>query len=43
MVRGYYEVRQWDERGFVPEWKRVELGLGELDRGTEDQRAGVLS
>lgn len=42
MVRGYYEVRQWDERGFVPEWKRVELGLGERDRvtgGSEDGRS----
>jgi aldehyde:ferredoxin oxidoreductase len=27
MVRGYYHARQWDENGFVPEWKLKELGL----------------
>lgn len=27
MVRGYYAARQWDADGFVPEWKRVALGL----------------
>jgi aldehyde:ferredoxin oxidoreductase len=27
MLGGYYEARQWDERGFVPEWKLQELGI----------------
>ena len=27
MVGGYYTARQWDERGFVPEWKMNELGI----------------
>ena len=27
MVGGYYEARQWDEHGFVPEWKVNELGI----------------
>lgn len=27
MVGGYYEARQWDEHGFVPEWKVEELGI----------------
>ena len=27
MVGGYYAARQWDERGFVPEWKVDELGI----------------
>jgi aldehyde:ferredoxin oxidoreductase len=27
MVRGYYQARQWDENGFVPEWKAAELGI----------------
>jgi aldehyde:ferredoxin oxidoreductase len=27
MVGGYYKARQWDERGFVPEWKVRELGI----------------
>jgi aldehyde:ferredoxin oxidoreductase len=26
-LRGYYEARAWDERGFVPERKQRELGL----------------
>ena len=28
MRGGYYEARQWDEHGFVPEWKVQELGIG---------------
>ena len=27
MLRGYYEARQWDAQGFVPDWKRQQLGL----------------
>jgi aldehyde:ferredoxin oxidoreductase len=27
MVRGYYQAREWDENGFVPEWKLQELGI----------------
>ena len=27
MVRGYYDARQWDEHGFVPDWKRQQLGV----------------
>jgi aldehyde:ferredoxin oxidoreductase len=27
MVRGYYRAREWDENGFVPEWKLDELGI----------------
>jgi len=27
MVRGYYQARQWDENGFVPQWKLQELGI----------------
>lgn len=27
MVRGYYEARQWDEKGFVPKRKLEELGI----------------
>jgi aldehyde:ferredoxin oxidoreductase len=27
MLRGYYRARQWDEDGFVPEWKAAELGI----------------
>lgn len=27
MLRGYYQAREWDERGFVPERKRQELGM----------------
>ena len=27
MVRGYYQARQWDENGFVPEPKLKELGI----------------
>lgn len=27
MVGSYYEARQWDKRGFVPEWKVNELGI----------------
>ena len=32
MIRGYYEARGWDERGFVPEGKLAELGLGTVRR-----------
>jgi aldehyde:ferredoxin oxidoreductase len=27
MLRGYYRARQWDENGFVPDWKRHQLGV----------------
>jgi aldehyde:ferredoxin oxidoreductase len=27
MVRGYYQARQWDEDGFIPQWKLQELGI----------------
>jgi aldehyde:ferredoxin oxidoreductase len=27
MIRGYYEARGWDQRGFVPEHKLAQLGL----------------
>ena len=27
MVRGYYEARQWDADGFVPQWKLEQLGI----------------
>jgi aldehyde:ferredoxin oxidoreductase len=27
MLRGYYEAREWDQQGFVPERKRQELGV----------------
>lgn len=27
MIRGYYEARQWDEHGFVPERKLEQLGI----------------
>ena len=27
MVQGYYRARQWDEHGFVPEWKLAELEI----------------
>ena len=27
MVRGYYQAREWDEHGFVPDRKRQELGM----------------
>ena len=27
MLRGYYEARQWDENGFVPNAKLAELGI----------------
>jgi aldehyde:ferredoxin oxidoreductase len=27
MVHGYYRARQWDERGFVPEWKLAQLDV----------------
>ena len=27
MLRGYYQAREWDEHGFVPERKRQELGV----------------
>jgi aldehyde:ferredoxin oxidoreductase len=31
MVRGYYQARQWDENGFVPEPKLKELGIPTTD------------
>jgi aldehyde:ferredoxin oxidoreductase len=31
MVRGYYQARQWDENGFVPEPKLKELGIPTAD------------
>jgi len=27
MVGGYYQARQWDEHGFIPEWKIQDLGI----------------
>ena len=27
MLRGYYQAREWDEHGFVPDRKRQELGM----------------
>jgi aldehyde:ferredoxin oxidoreductase len=33
MVRGYYEARQWDENGFVPQWKLDELGIPMMATG----------
>ena len=27
MIRGYYEARQWDEKGFVPESKLAQLQI----------------
>jgi aldehyde:ferredoxin oxidoreductase len=27
MLRGYYQARQWDENGFIPEQKLEELGI----------------
>jgi aldehyde:ferredoxin oxidoreductase len=33
MIHGYYRARQWDDHGFVPEWKMEELGIS---RGTEE-------
>jgi aldehyde:ferredoxin oxidoreductase len=27
MIRGYYQAREWDERGFVPERKLQQLGI----------------
>ena len=33
MRRGYYRARQWDENGFVPEWKLEELGIGMTAEG----------
>jgi aldehyde:ferredoxin oxidoreductase len=27
MVQGYYRARGWDENGFIPQQKLVELGL----------------
>jgi aldehyde:ferredoxin oxidoreductase len=27
MIRGYYRAREWDEHGFVPDWKRASLAL----------------
>jgi aldehyde:ferredoxin oxidoreductase len=32
MLRGYYEARQWDQNGFVPEGKLEELGIATLIR-----------
>jgi aldehyde:ferredoxin oxidoreductase len=34
MIRGYYEAIQWDENGFVPDWKLEELGIGSSFRCT---------
>jgi aldehyde:ferredoxin oxidoreductase len=36
MVRGYYQARQWDEHGFVPEWKLQELGIPTAAEGGID-------
>jgi aldehyde:ferredoxin oxidoreductase len=36
MVRGYYQARQWDENGFVPEWKLKELGIPTAAEGGID-------
>jgi aldehyde:ferredoxin oxidoreductase len=30
MVQGYYQARQWDENGLVPEWKQAALGIDGL-------------
>jgi aldehyde:ferredoxin oxidoreductase len=27
MIRGYYQAREWDEDGFVPERKLEQLGI----------------
>lgn len=29
MIRGYYHARSWDDRGFIPESKLRELGIGD--------------
>jgi aldehyde:ferredoxin oxidoreductase len=29
MLRGYYQARQWDESGLVPDWKLQQLGIAE--------------
>lgn len=34
MIRGYYRARQWDQNGFVPEWKLEQLGI---PRAAEDR------
>jgi aldehyde:ferredoxin oxidoreductase len=34
MLRGYYEARQWDADGFVPDWKADALGLPRPDHFT---------
>jgi len=36
MIRGYYAARQWDENGFVPEWKQQELGIPVPEHGAMD-------
>jgi aldehyde:ferredoxin oxidoreductase len=28
VLRGYYEARKWDARGFVPDRKLAQLGIG---------------
>jgi aldehyde:ferredoxin oxidoreductase len=33
MVRGYYQARDWDENGFIPQWKLQELGI---EKGGQD-------
>jgi aldehyde:ferredoxin oxidoreductase len=27
MIQGYYQARQWDDRGFIPAWKLEQLGI----------------
>ena len=29
MLRGYYQARQWDDSGLVPDWKLEQLGIAE--------------
>jgi aldehyde:ferredoxin oxidoreductase len=38
MVRGYYQARQWDENGFVPERKLHELGIPTTDLTNPHER-----
>lgn len=38
MRRGYYEARQWDEHGFIPDWKVEELGISLRNRTTATGR-----
>lgn len=40
MVRGYYSARQWDERGYIPEQKLVELELSEEVRSRSPRVLG---